>query len=101
MLVDDVQLRPKGHGKFHHGAKVAATSLSILAMGQPTSRINEDIGIRPNYGPTNERRGLVGKEGMLYLLGVLSRGGIQACSCHVGAADGFDLLHPTELGLGE
>lgn len=38
---------------------------------------------------------------MRHLLCILSRGGVQASSCHVGAADGFDLLHPTELGLGE
>lgn len=51
--------------------------------------------------PRRAQKRLVGKEGMRYLLCILSRGGVQAGSCHVGAADGFDLLHPTELGLGE
>ena len=51
--------------------------------------------------PRRAQKRLVGKEGMWYLLCILSRGGVQAGSGHVGAADGFDLLHPTELGLGE
>lgn len=57
MLVDDIQLRPKGHRKLHHGAKVAAASLSILAMDQPPGWVNEGTGIRPIYGPTNESPG--------------------------------------------
>lgn len=33
VLVDDIQLRPQGHCKFHHGAQMAATSIGILVNG--------------------------------------------------------------------
>lgn len=57
MLVDEVQLRPKGHCKLHHGAKVATASLSILAMGRFPGWVSEGKGIRPLYGPFNESPG--------------------------------------------
>lgn len=43
----------------------------------------------------------VDRKGLLYLLCILTRRGVQACGCHVGAANSFDLLYPTELWLGE
>jgi hypothetical protein len=32
VLVDDSQLRPQGHCKFHHGAQMTAASLRILVI---------------------------------------------------------------------
>lgn len=36
--------------------------------------------------------------GLEYLV-LMSTGGTEPCCCHVGAANGLDLLHTTELGL--